>query len=93
MKKQGKQIVVDMIVIKDIKTRAQELDALGVDGICVHAEYDLQAVGKNSFEDLYTPKGVVKNAKTAIAGGITNKDDKKAAAAQMQKLIEEAVSA
>lgn len=38
--------------------------------ICVHTGYDLQAVGKNSFEDLATIKGVVKNAKTAIAGGI-----------------------
>jgi 3-hexulose-6-phosphate synthase len=69
-KKQGKQILVDMIAVKDIATRAQELDALGADYICVHTGYDLQAVGKNSFEDLHTIKSVVKNAKTAIAGGI-----------------------
>ncbi|MGM0804374.1 MAG: 3-hexulose-6-phosphate synthase [Bacillota bacterium] len=69
-KKQGKQILVDMIAVKDIAVRAQELDELGVDYICVHTGYDLQAVGKNSFEDLHTIKSVVKNAKTAIAGGI-----------------------
>ncbi|MBD7963082.1 3-hexulose-6-phosphate synthase [Fictibacillus norfolkensis] len=69
-KKQGKQILVDMIAVKDIATRAQELDELGADYICVHTGYDLQAVGKNSFEDLHTIKSVVKNAKTAIAGGI-----------------------
>ena len=69
-KKQGKQILVDMIAVKDIATRAKELDALGADYICVHTGYDLQAVGKNSFEDLHTIKSVVKNAKTAIAGGI-----------------------
>ncbi|GIN72953.1 3-hexulose-6-phosphate synthase [Bacillus sp. J14TS2] len=69
-KKQGKQILVDMIAVKDIATRAKELDELGADYICVHTGYDLQAVGKNSFEDLQTIKSVVKNAKTAIAGGI-----------------------
>lgn len=69
-KKQNKKILVDMIGVKDIAGRAKELDAFGVDYICVHTGYDLQAVGKNSFEDLNTIKSVVKNAKVAIAGGI-----------------------
>jgi 3-hexulose-6-phosphate synthase len=69
-KKQGKKILVDMIAVKDLAARAKELDAMGVDYICVHTGYDLQAIGKNSFEDLQTIKGVVKSAKTAIAGGI-----------------------
>ena len=69
-KAQGNKILVDMIGIKDIKSRAKELDELGVDYICVHTGYDLQAIGQNSFEDLTTIKNVVKNAKTAIAGGI-----------------------
>lgn len=110
-RKQGKQILADMIAVKDIAARAVELDELGVDYICVHTGYDLQAVGKNSFEDLATIKKVVKNAKTAIAGGIkletlpdvikeqpdlvivgggiTSKEDKKAAAAKMQGLIKQ----
>ncbi|RFU71394.1 3-hexulose-6-phosphate synthase [Peribacillus saganii] len=110
-KKQGKKILVDMIAVKDIEGRAKELDELGVDYICVHTGYDLQAVGQNSFEDLAKIKSVVKNAKTAIAGGIkletlpevvkaqpdlvivgggiTSQDDKKAAAAEMQKIIEQ----
>jgi 3-hexulose-6-phosphate synthase len=69
-KKQGKEILVDMIAVKDLATRAKEVDDFGVDYICVHTGYDLQAVGKNSFEDLSIIKSVVKNAKTAIAGGI-----------------------
>jgi 3-hexulose-6-phosphate synthase len=69
-KKQGKKILVDMIAVKDLAARAKEVDTMGVDYICVHTGYDLQAVGKNSFEDLQTIKSVVKNAKTAIAGGI-----------------------
>ncbi|CAM2871681.1 3-hexulose-6-phosphate synthase [Paenibacillus sediminis] len=69
-KKQNKKILVDMISVKDIEGRAKELDAMGVDYICVHTGYDLQAVGQNSFEDLKKIKRVVKNAKTAVAGGI-----------------------
>jgi 3-hexulose-6-phosphate synthase len=69
-KKQGKKVLVDMIAVKNLEERAKEVDAMGVDYICVHTGYDLQAVGKNSFEDLKKIKGVVKNAKTAIAGGI-----------------------
>lgn len=69
-RKQNRQILVDMIGVKDIATRAEELDSFGVDYICVHTGYDLQAVGKNSFEDLNTIKRVVKQAKVAVAGGI-----------------------
>lgn len=69
-KKQGKKILVDMIAVKDIEKRAKELDELGADYICVHTGYDLQAAGKNSFEDLATIKKVVTHAKTAVAGGI-----------------------
>ncbi len=111
-KKHGTKILVDMINVKDIAQRAKEIDALGVDYICVHTGYDLQAAGENSFEQLRTIKGVVSNAKTAVAGGIkletlpeviaaqpdlvivgggiTGKDDKKAVAAEMQKLVKEA---
>ncbi|MBO7747173.1 3-hexulose-6-phosphate synthase [Paenibacillus sp. MWE-103] len=69
-RKTNKQIMVDMINVRDIEGRAKEIDALGVDYICVHTGYDLQAVGQNSFEDLRTIKRVVKHAKVAIAGGI-----------------------
>ncbi|WP_159887324.1 3-hexulose-6-phosphate synthase [Paenibacillus puerhi] len=69
-RKQGRKIMVDMINVKDIEGRAAEIDALGVDYICVHSGYDHQADGKNSFEELAAIKRVVKRAKTAIAGGI-----------------------
>ena len=69
-KKQGKLIMVDMINVQNLETRAREIDALGVDYICVHAGYDHQAAGKNSFAELRTIKSVVSKAKTAIAGGI-----------------------
>ncbi len=111
-KKHGSKILVDMINVKDLAGRAKEVDALGVDYICVHSGYDHQAAGLNSFEDLKTIKSVVKNAKTAIAGGIklstiaevvsagpdlvivgggiTGAEDKKAAAAEIQKIVKQA---
>lgn len=69
-KKQGKQILVDMIAVKNLAERAAQVDSFGVDYVCVHTGYDLQAEGQNSFEDLRTIKSVVKNAKVAVAGGI-----------------------
>ncbi|WP_281884773.1 3-hexulose-6-phosphate synthase [Paenibacillus sp. YYML68] len=69
-RKRGASILVDMIGVKHIEQRARELDAFGVDYICVHTGYDLQAVGRNSFDDLQTIKRVVRHAKTAVAGGI-----------------------
>jgi 3-hexulose-6-phosphate synthase len=69
-KKQQRKVLVDMIGVKDIESRAKELDTFGVDYICVHTGYDLQAEGQNSFKDLATIKSVVKNAKVAVAGGI-----------------------
>jgi 3-hexulose-6-phosphate synthase len=108
-RKHGKKILVDMINVKNLEERAREVDALGVDYICVHTGYDLQAEGENSFEQLRVIKNVVKNAKTAIAGGIklatlpevieaspdlvivgggiTGQADKRAAAAEMKRLI------
>ncbi|MNN60036.1 3-hexulose-6-phosphate synthase [compost metagenome] len=62
--------MIDMINVKNIEERSAEIDALGVDYICVHTGYDLQAEGKDSFAELQAIKGVVKQAKTAIAGGI-----------------------
>ncbi|MNI15566.1 3-hexulose-6-phosphate synthase [compost metagenome] len=69
-KKHNKKIMVDMINVRNMEQRAKEIDELGVDYICVHSGYDHQAAGINSFEELTTIKRVVKQAKTAIAGGI-----------------------
>lgn len=73
----GKEVMVDMIGVQDIKSRAIELDEMGVDYICVHTAFDIQSDHGSPLEELIVVKSVVKHAKTAIAGGINfnNVDD------------------
>jgi 3-hexulose-6-phosphate synthase len=68
--KHGKYIVIDMIGVADMDKRAREIDALGVHYICVHTAFDIQATGADPLEELKIVSHAVKNAKTAVAGGI-----------------------
>lgn len=65
-----KEVLVDMINVKDIKQRAIELDQLGVDYLCVHTAFDLQSTGKNPLEELRTVSELVNKSKIAVAGGV-----------------------
>lgn len=66
----GKKTMVDMIGISDIQKRAEELDALGVDYICVHTAVDVQGKGESPYHDLSLLLPVLKNSKAAVAGGV-----------------------
>ncbi|ASE37566.1 MULTISPECIES: 3-hexulose-6-phosphate synthase [Staphylococcus] len=68
--KHGKELLVDMIAVQDLEKRAKELDEMGADYIAVHTGYDLQAQGVSPLDSLRKVKGVIKNSKIAIAGGI-----------------------
>ncbi|MCG7341587.1 3-hexulose-6-phosphate synthase [Staphylococcus auricularis] len=68
--KNGKELLVDMIAVQDLETRAKELDEMGADYIAVHTGYDLQAQGVSPLDSLKTVKSVIKNSKVAVAGGI-----------------------
>ncbi len=68
--KNGKELLVDMIAVQDLKQRAKELDALGADYIAVHTGYDLQAEGASPLESLRQVKSVITNSKVAVIGGI-----------------------
>ena len=69
-KKYGKKIMVDMIAVKDLEQRTIEIDNMGVDYICVHTAFDVQASGKDPLEELKIVNKVIKNAKSAVAGGV-----------------------
>lgn len=47
-----------------------EIDNMGVDYICVHTAFDVQASGKDPLEELKVVNKVIKNAKSAVAGGV-----------------------
>lgn len=66
----GKEILVDMIGVKDIENRAREVDEFGADYVGTHTGYDLQALGQNPFKEFNLIKNNVSKTKTAIAGGI-----------------------
>lgn len=66
----GKKTMVDMIGISDIQKRAEELDALGVDYICIHTAVDVQGKGESPYHDLSLLLPVLKNSKAAVAGGV-----------------------
>ena len=67
----GKKTMVDMIGVSDIQKRAKELDALGVDYICVHTAVDVQRKGESPYHDLSLLLPVLKNSKAAVAGGVS----------------------
>lgn len=72
-KKQGRQIMVDMICVKDLASRVPTVEALGVDVIAVHTGADQQAIGRTPLEDLQEMKKHIKKVKIAVAGGISSK--------------------
>ena len=69
-RKHQKKVMVDMIEVPNLAERAQEIDAMGVDYICVHTAFDVQKTGKDPLDDLKVVNKVLKNAKSAVAGGV-----------------------
>ena len=69
-KEHGKQVMVDMIEVKDLAKRTKEVDQMGVDYICVHTAFDVQATGKDPLDDLKVVNSIIQNAKSAVAGGV-----------------------
>ncbi|MCV2395138.1 orotidine 5'-phosphate decarboxylase [Actinotalea sp. M2MS4P-6] len=66
----GKRVLCDMIGVRDVATRAAELDSLGVDLVCVHTPYDLRETVKPPAEALVQVKAAVTRAGTVVTGGI-----------------------
>lgn len=69
----SKQVLADLIDVQDVVRRTKQLDAMGVDYICVHTAYDVQPTGVTPLADLEKVMATVKNSKVAVAGGISKK--------------------
>lgn len=83
----GCKMMVDLLGIADIPSRAERMDAIGVDYICVHTAFDMREQQERPVEALRLVKQVVKRAGTAIAGGITLKELDAVAAEQPDIVI------
>jgi 3-hexulose-6-phosphate synthase/6-phospho-3-hexuloisomerase len=68
-RKYGVQIMMDLLTVADPVKRSQELEALGVDYICVHVGIDQQMTGRDTVDFLKEIAKVVK-IPIAAAGGI-----------------------
>lgn len=69
-RKYNGKIMIDMIAVKDLVERTKEIDTMGVDYICVHTAFDVQSTGKDPLDELKLVNSVIKNAKSAVAGGV-----------------------
>lgn len=70
-KENGKKAMADMICVRDIKTKVEELEEIGIDVIAIHTGVDEQALGRTPLEDLKEIAKYRNKAGIAVAGGIT----------------------
>ena len=68
--KAGKEVLVDMLAVDDIQSKAKQLDELGVDYLCVHNGFDVQSVVASPLQELIELKKANVKAKIAAVGGI-----------------------
>ncbi len=70
-RKYGSKIMIDLIGVKNKIKRAEELEKIGADYICIHVGIDEQMTGKKPTETL---KKIAKktNIPVAVAGGINS---------------------
>jgi len=71
-RKHGVKVLVDLIAVADPRARAEEVEKLGADYICVHIGLDQQKLGVDPLEQLCSLAGSV-NVTIAVAGGVTAK--------------------
>lgn len=70
-RRRGKQTMVDLMQVAEKAVRAQELLSLGVDYLCVHTAFDLQAAHNVPLDDLRRLRELPGNLLLAAAGGIS----------------------
>lgn len=69
-KEYGRQIMVDLLSVRDIGNRIIEMDKMGVDYICMHTSKDLQRDGMNMAESFGKYRQYIKKSGISLAGGI-----------------------
>jgi 3-hexulose-6-phosphate synthase / 6-phospho-3-hexuloisomerase len=76
-KNYGARIIVDMIAVKDVVTRAKAVEEFGADYVSVHCAVDEQMEGKDPFETLRQVSQEL-TIPVAVAGGVNSETAAKA---------------
>lgn len=76
----GLEVMVDMIEVDDIVTRARQAEAMGAHYIGIHTAIDRQMLGKASLDLIHKVKEAV-GIPVSVAGGINSETAAEAAAA------------
>jgi 3-hexulose-6-phosphate synthase / 6-phospho-3-hexuloisomerase len=76
-KNYGAKIIVDMIAVKDVVSRARTVEEFGADYVSVHCAVDEQMEGKDPFETLRQVSQALA-IPVAVAGGINSETAAKA---------------
>lgn len=66
----GATVFADLIATPDPAARARQVEALGVDGVCVHSGFEPGA-GADQLAMLESVRAVVGRAQVSVAGGIS----------------------
>ncbi len=66
----GRRVMADMIAVRDFEERAIILDGFGLDYLCVHTAFDVQATGSSPLDGLRRIKRVIHRSEVAVAGGV-----------------------
>ncbi len=82
----GAKVMADMMAVEDKVERAKQLQALGVDYLCVHVSIDQQMIAKGPLEEL---QGVASVAAVpvAVAGGLNSETVAQAVASGARIII------
>lgn len=74
-RERGGEVMVDLMGVADLARRAREVDALGVDLVCLHTPVDVQAghadLAGATLDGLRRVKASLRKARAAVAGGVT----------------------
>ena len=66
----GKQVMIDLIAVSDVRERIDQLEAIAPDYCCVHTAFDLQDRGIDPLREVQLVQSALKRSKMAVAGGI-----------------------
>ncbi len=85
-KKYGVEVMVDLLGVKDKAARAQEMEQMGVDYLCLHVSIDKQMLGASPCEEIREIAELV-SIPVAAAGGLNSENAHLAARAGASIII------